>query len=120
MPQDKLHKISASLGIGKLQRHIFLCADQSDAKCCSRKTSLESWDYLKMRLKEHPGIFRTKVHCLRICEDGPIAVVYPEGIWYKLASREVIQRIVDEHLIGGRPVEEFIFARDPLNPPPAG
>ena len=114
MPEEKLHKIAGALGIGRLRRHIFLCADQADAKCCSREVSLKSWDYLKARLKSEPQIFRTKVHCLRVCEDGPIAVVYPEGTWYRGATPEVLQRIVDEHLIGGKPVEEFIFARDPL------
>lgn len=116
MPDEKLHKIAGALGIGSLQRHIFLCADQADPKCCSRKASLESWKYLKSRLKEEPRIFRTKVHCLRVCEDGPIAVVYPDGTWYRHATPEVLARIVEEHLIGGRPVEEYIFARDPLSP----
>lgn len=116
MPEEKLHKIAAALGIGSLRRHIFLCADQSDPKCCSREVSLESWAYLKTRLKGEPHLFRTKANCLRVCEQGPIAVVYPEGTWYKGATPQVLARIVEEHLIGGRPVEEFIFARDPLAP----
>ena len=74
------------LGIEQSQRHIFLCCDQSNPKCCDKSRSLAAWDYLKSRLKElglseHGGIQRTKANCLRICTGGPIAVVYPEGTW---------------------------------------
>ncbi len=116
----KAAKVTAALGIGKLKRHIFICADQSNPKCCSKEAGLESWDYLKNRLDElgltkgDGVIFRTKANCLRVCEQGPIAVVYPEGVWYHSATTPVIERIISEHLVLGCPVEEFILARDPL------
>jgi len=138
---QRLRMIASGLSIGGLQRHMFLCAQQSNPRCSTYEESKAAWRRLKRITKAldiasappkwqanfsrpptpvEPGngtILRSKVDCLRICERGPIAVIYPDGVWYHSVAGEVLDRIVHEHLVGGRTVDEYVFAVDDLSAP---
>lgn len=117
--KNKLADIADKLDIGNYHRHVFICIGND---CCQRKEGEAAWEKLKSELKKAglssgkpgPTIYRTKAGCLRVCHNGPIAVVYPEGTWYSGLTEEKIAQFVESHLINGQPIEEWIFARNPL------
>ena len=109
---DRARAALASTGGDRIRRHIFLCAEPQKGECCTPAEGVPAWKYLKKRLKQlgldgEGGIARTKADCLRICAKGPVAVVWPDGVWYHSCTAPVLERIITEHLVGGVPVEDF-------------
>ena len=119
-----MQEIIQKLALDRIRRHVFLCADQTIANCCDKQVGLLAWEYLKSRLKElgldQPSklnsecVFRTKANCLRVCVDGPIMLIYPDGVWYRSATPDVIETIIEKHLLGNEILEEYAILIRPL------
>ena len=119
---ERMRRKAENVGVPVARRHLFLCCDQTEPKCCDRTRSLAAWEFLKGRLAElgltdQGGVLRTKANCLRICEGGPIALIYPDGIWYRKCDPPVLERILSEHLLEGRVVADYVITERALSTP---
>ncbi len=122
MSRASQREVAETIGVPAARRHIILCCDQTTPKCCEKERGLAAWEYLKRRLKElglseQGGILRTKANCLRICEGGPIALVYPDGAWYGGCDPMALERIIRQHLVGGRTVDDLLITAHSLGAP---
>lgn len=133
MQQDDLCKDSASLflreqqfldskvkklALKDAQYHLLLCCHQTIPKCCTAEVGANSWEYLKKRIVElglSKSVYRSRANCLQICYSGPILVVYPDGVWYRSCSAEIIERVLQEHILQGSPVTDYILCEKFLN-----
>ena len=110
--RQQLANRAQQLSIPQIDKHLFLCADQTKPLCCQKEVGLQAWDYLKRRIKEldlEVKVFRTKTNCLRVCDRGPILLVYPDGVWYHSATAEVLEKVLQEHIIASKIVSDYAF-----------